>query len=137
VIIAPGEQRVSGIGVKQARMWRRLLSCAVAYAFALQIVLLSFVAPAIAAAPADQDVLAAGLCLHDQSTPVSPGNNSGGDEHCKFCTAGGHQVFAAPTPAHHAIVRVAEAAAPPATDPLALSPRAHTAAQPRGPPLSA
>jgi hypothetical protein len=108
------------------------VSCLVAYAFALQIVLLGFAPPPTVAH--DAEILAAGLCLHDAGAPLAPADNSGADEHCKFCTAGGHQAFAAPALAHHAIVRVAEAAARPAADPLTSRPSVHAAAQPRGPP---
>jgi hypothetical protein len=113
------------------------VSCLVAYAFALQMVLVAFAAPAVAGFSTDQDALAAGLCLHDQSAPVAPAQNSGGEEHCKFCPAGGHPIFAAPTPPQHAIVRSAEAAALPPIGALAPPSRAHASAQPRGPPPAA
>ena len=127
---------MSGIGV-QRHIWRRLVSGLVAYAFALQMVLFAFAAPAIAGLAADQDALSAGLCLHDQSAPGAPVNNSGGDEHCKFCPVGGHQVFAAPALTQHEILRTAEAAALRLTGAPTPRTRAHTSAQPRGPPLAA
>ena len=125
---------MSGIGPRRQRVWRRLVSCLLAYAFALQMVLLAFAMPAIAGLAADQDALSAALCTHDKSAPLAPLQHSGGEEHCKFCPAGGHPVIAAPALSHHAIVRTAEEAAPPATDAFATHPRAHASAQPRGPP---
>lgn len=113
------------------------MSCLVAYAFALQMVLFAFAAPAVAGVSADQDALAAGLCLHDQSAPLAPAQKSGGDEHCKFCPAGGHPIVAAAAPPHYAIVRSAEAAALPPTAALAPPSRPHASAQPRGPPPGA
>jgi hypothetical protein len=118
-------------------MWRRLVSCLAAYAFALQMVLFAFAAPAVAALTPDQNTLSAALCLHDKAVPGAPAHNSGGAEHCKFCPAGGHPVVVAPTADHHPIVRTVEAAAPPPTDDFAPRPRTHASAQPRGPPLVA
>jgi hypothetical protein len=113
------------------------VSCLVAYAFALQMLIVAFAAPAIGGLAADQDALSAGLCLHDQNAPSAPVNNSGGDEHCKFCPVGGHQVFTAPAPPHHTILRAAEVAALPSTGALAPPSRANASAQPRGPPPAA
>jgi len=129
--------RVSGIGAGERHIGRRLVSCLVAYAFALQMVLVAFAAPAVAGVASDQDALAAGLCLHDQGAPIAPAQNSGGEEHCKFCPAGGHSIFAAPAPPQHAIVRSAEAAVLPSTGAIAPPSRAHAAGQPRGPPRTA
>lgn len=123
--------------IRQGRVWRRLVSCLAAYAFVLQMVLVAFAAPAIAGLAADGDVLGAALCTHDQSAPVAPAQHSGGEDHCKFCPAGGHPGFAAPAASHHFILRTAEAAAPPPTDAVAPHARAHACAQPRGPPQAA
>jgi DUF2946 family protein len=120
--------------VRQRRVWRRLVSCLAAYVFALNMVLVAFAMPAMAGLAADQDALSAALCTHDQSAPLAPAHHSGGEDHCKFCPAGGHPVFAAPALSHYAIVRTAEAAAPPASDAVTCHPRAHASAQPRGPP---
>ena len=128
---------MSDIGPRERHIGRRLVSCLVAYAFALQMVLVAFAAPAIAGFSADQDALAAGLCLHDRSAPLAPAQNSGGEEHCKFCPAGGHPILAAPMPPHHATIRLAEAAALPPTGALAPPSPAHASAQPRGPPRTA
>jgi len=125
---------VSGIGPRQRRVWRQLVSCLIAYAFALNVVLFAFAMPATSGLAADQDALSAALCTHDQSAPLAPAHHSGAEDHCKFCPAGGHQVFAAPALSPHLIVRTAEAAAPPPTDAVAPHPRAHASAQPRGPP---
>ena len=125
---------MSGTGIRQRRVWRQLVGCLAAYAFALQMVLFAFAAPPIPGLASDQDALSAALCTHDKSAPLAPTRDSGGDEHCKFCPAGGHQIFAAPALSHHAIVRTAEAAAPPVRGAFAPRPRAHASAQPRGPP---
>jgi hypothetical protein len=129
--------RVSGIGPRQRHIGRRLVSCLVAYAFALQMVLFVFAAPAVAGLTSDEDALAAGLCVHDKSAPLAPAQNTGGEEHCKFCPAGGHSVFAVPTPPHHAIIRAAEAAALSTTSAPVPRTRGHASAQPRGPPPAA
>jgi hypothetical protein len=128
---------VSGIGLRQRRVRRRLVSCLAAYAFALQMLLVAFAAPPVPGLGTDQDALNAALCSHDQNAPLAPAHNSGGDEHCKFCPAGGHQTFTAPTPPQHAIVRTAEATAPPVTDASAPQARGNASAQPRGPPPAA
>jgi hypothetical protein len=130
-----GEQRVKGF--RQRGVWRRLVSCLAAYAFALQMVLLAFAASPVPGLGTDQGALNAALCSHDKSAPLAPAHHSGGDEHCKFCPAGGHQVFTAPAPPPHAIVRTAEAAAAPVTDASTPHARAHASAQPRGPPPTA
>jgi len=124
------------MGVEHGRIWRQLVSCAVAYAFALQIVLFGFAAPPVAARAADQDALNAALCLHDQGAPSAPADTSGAGEHCKFCPGGSH-VFTAPELPHYVVVRAAEATALSSTGALAPPPRTHTSAQPRGPPLTA
>jgi hypothetical protein len=125
---------VSDIGPGQRRVWRRLVSCLAAYAFALQMVLVAFAVPAIAGFAADPGALNAALCTHDKSAPLAPAHNPSGADHCKFCPAGGHHVFTAPATSHYAILRTAEAAASPPTDAVAPHPRAHASAQPRGPP---
>jgi hypothetical protein len=127
---------VSGIGAGQRHIGRRLVSCLAAYAFALQMVLVAFAAPPVAGVISDEAAFAAGLCLHDQSAPLAPTQNSGGEEHCKFCPAA-HPIFAAPAPPHHAIVRAAEAAVLPSASALAPPSRTHASAQPRGPPPAA
>jgi Protein of unknown function (DUF2946) len=127
---------VSGIGIRQRCVWRRLVSCVAAYAFALQMVLFAFAAPAISGLAPDQDALSAALCSHDKSAPPAPAQHSN-DDHCKFCPAGGHHVFTAPTAAHHTIVRTAEAAAPAPDAAFAPPTRGNAAAQPRGPPQAA
>jgi hypothetical protein len=129
--------RVSGIGIRQRQIGRRLVSCLIAYAFALQMVLFAFAAPAVAGLAADQAELNASLCAHDKSAPGAPAQNSGGEEHCKFCPVGGHQAFTAPALAHHSIVRAAEVAAPLVIDSFAPRTRTHATAQPRGPPRTA
>ena len=83
---------MNGTGPGQRHIGRRLVSCLVAYAFALQMVLFAFAAPVVAGLTSDDEALTAGLCLHDKSAPLAPAQNSGGEEHCKFCPAGGHSI---------------------------------------------
>ena len=127
---------MSGIGL-QRHIWRRLVSCAVAYVFALQMVLVAFAAPAFAGLAAGQDALSAALCAHDKSAPGVPAQNSDSDEHCKFCPAGGHQAFTPPAPPHHVILRAANVATLSSSNGLTPRTRSHASAQPRGPPLAA
>jgi hypothetical protein len=137
VIVPEGNNKVSGIDHRRRHIWRRLVSCLVAYAFALQAVLFAFAVPAVAGLAPDRDTLSAALCLHDKNAPLAPANNSSGDEHCKFCPLGGHHVFTTPAMAPHAVVRTAERASRPAGDLSAPRARTHVSAQPRGPPLAA
>src|SRR5262249_17355234 len=81
--------RVSGIGAGKRHIGRRLVSCLVAYAFALQMLLFAFAAPAVAGLTSDEEALAPGLRLHDQSAPPPPQPNPRGDRHSKRCPAGG------------------------------------------------
>jgi hypothetical protein len=129
---------VSITGLQQRRTWRQLTSCLIAYAFAVQVALFGLAAPRLAALTADQDVLSAGLCLHDQDAPLAPAGNSGGDEHCKFCPAAAHTFVAPPATPHGFVMRTAEAAAATTgNDGFILRPLAHATAQPRGPPPTA
>ncbi len=120
------------------RRWRQAVSCFVAYAFALYVALAGFAAAGSLTFDAAPGATGTALCLHDGGEqPLAPADNSGGDEHCKFCTASGHQAFTAPAMVHQAAARAAEPAVPPSADPPAFRPRAHAAAQPRGPPRTA
>jgi hypothetical protein len=128
---------VNIIAPKRWRTWRQLLSCVVAYAFALQLVLFGLAAPAIAAVSADQSALSAGLCLHDSGAPLAPAGNSGGEEHCKFCTAAAHTVFAPPPAPYRLVALFAETTTQPAEAQFVAGPIAHATPQPRGPPRTA
>jgi hypothetical protein len=125
------------LGSARRRVWRQAISCVVAYTFVLQIALLSFAVPRIAAFAADQDTLSAGLCLHDRDAPAAPVGNSDGEEHCKFCTAAAHNIFMAPAIDHRTVTRIAETAARPAGEWFISGPIAHATPQPRGPPRTA
>ena len=129
--------RVSDLGIRRRHIGRRLVSCLVAYVFALQMVLFAFATPAAAGFAADQDALSAGVCLHDKSAPGAPAQNSDSQEHCKFCPTGSHQAFTAPAPPYHTILRATEAAASPVVESAVRPARTHTTPQPRGPPRSA
>jgi hypothetical protein len=128
---------MSANGSRRKRAWRQLTSCVVAYAFALQMALFGLAAPRPAAFAAGQDALSAGLCLHDQDAPLAPAGNSGGDEHCKFCPAAAHTVYAPLATSHGFVMCTAAAAAAPTGDGFILRPLAHATAQPRGPPPTA
>jgi hypothetical protein len=125
------------IGSRPRRPWRRLTSCVVAYAVALQIALFGLATPRVAALAADQDALSVGLCLHDQGAPPAPAGHSGGDEHCKFCPAAAHNISTPPATPHDLVMRMAEKAVAPPGDRFIVRLLAYATAQPRGPPPTA
>jgi hypothetical protein len=129
---------MSIIGLQQRRIWRRLLSCAVAYAFALHVALFGFAAARSTTLAGDQDALGFALCLHDDgSAPLAPDGNSGGDDHCKLCTAAAHKLFAPPSVPQRFVMRRVDKAPLLAGDWFIPSPIEHATPQPRGPPRTA
>jgi hypothetical protein len=104
-----------GIG---ARLWRSLLSIVVAYAVAIQSLLIAVAGFSLPAMPASNP---------DQS----------GCTHCIFCFAGAHHavVGAAPTVFHHINVVMVVVRWRPDTSRLTRLSR-YTIASPRGPPFS-
>jgi hypothetical protein len=126
-----------GIG---ARFGRSLLSVVVAYAVAIQSLLIVFAGFPLTA-DAGQSAPAFELCLHDASgTPDLPANKAdlSGCTHCIFCFAGAQHAVIGGTPAvfHRvavAMVVVRWLADTPGSRPLTR----YTIASPRGPPLSA
>ena len=128
---------MSIIALGRWRTWRRLLSCLVAYVFVLQLVLFGLATAHAVSLAADQDVVSAALCLHDQDAPIAPTGNSGAQEHCKFCTAAAHTVFAPPAITCHLVTGLVEPAAQRAGDTFVARPIPHTTPQPRGPPRTA
>ena len=125
-----------GIG---ARLWRSLLSIVVAYAVAIQSLLIA-VAGFSLPADAGQNAPAFELCLHDASgAPAVPADNSdqSGCTHCIFCFAGAHHAVIGAAPAAFHRVSVATVVVTWLGD--TSGPRRltrHTIASPRGPPLS-
>jgi hypothetical protein len=129
---------VSIIGLQRRRTWRRLVSCVVAYAFALHVALFGFAAARAATLAGDQDTLGVALCLHDDGgTPAAPDGNSGGDDHCKLCTAAGHKLFVPPSMPQRLVMREADKAPLPAAEWFIPAPIKHATPQPRGPPHTA
>ena len=124
-----------GIG---ARFWRSLLSIVVAYAVAIQSLLIA-VAGFSSPADAGQNAPAFELCLHDTSgTPDLPASKpDSGCTHCIFCFAGAHHAVIGTAPAvfHRVNVAMVVVAWPgDSSGPRRLA--RYTIASPRGPPLS-
>jgi hypothetical protein len=128
--------RSRGIG---ARFWRSLLSVAVAYAVAVQSLLIAaggFSLPA----DADQNAPTFELCLHDtsgtQELPASKPDS--GCTHCIFCFAGAHHAVIDTAPAIFHRVNVAMVIVPwPGGTSAVVRLTRYSIASPRGPPLSA
>jgi hypothetical protein len=128
------------LGVGPKRLWRPLLGVVVAYAVAVQSLLIAlggFSLPAHASegAPAIE------LCLHDaDGAPLLPPGKAdhSGCTHCVFCFAGSHHaVIGAPSAAYHrAYVEIVNAPWMAHRQRLPRLP-AYAIANPRGPPLGA
>ena len=125
-----------GIG---ARFWRSLLSIVVAYAVAIQSLLIA-VAGFSLPADAGQNAPAFELCLHDTSgAPELPANKpDSGCTHCIFCFAGAHDGLIGTAPAAFHRVNVATVVVPWLSGTSGVRrPTRHAIANPRGPPLDA
>ena len=125
-----------GIG---ARFWRSLLSIVVAYAVAIQSLLIA-VAGFSLPADAGQNAPAFELCLHDTSgAPELPASKSdSGCTHCIFCFAGAHHAVIGTAPAIFHRIDVAMVVVPWRGDASALARSTrYIIASPRGPPFSA
>jgi hypothetical protein len=122
-----------------ARFWRSLLSVVVAYAVAIQSLLIAFAGLPLTA-DAGQSAPAFELCLHDKSgAPDQPANKPdlSGCTHCIFCFAGAQHAVIGGTPAVFHRVRVAMAVVRWLGDTPGLNRLTrYTIASPRGPPLS-
>ena len=120
------------------RFWRTLLSVAVAYAVAIQSVLIGVAGFSM---PADADQNAFELCLHDASgAPELPSSKPALSDctHCIFCFAGDLDAVIGTAPAVFVRVNVAMVVVPWLGGPS--GPRLlarYTIASPRGPPVSA
>jgi hypothetical protein len=126
----------SGIG---ARVWRSLLSIVVAYAVAIQSLLIA-VAGFSLPADAGPNAPAYELCLHDGSAaPELPAGNPDQSRctHCIFCFAGAHHAVIGTAPAVFHRINVVMVVVPWRGDTSGLTRLArYTIASPRGPPLS-
>ncbi|HWW35074.1 MAG TPA: hypothetical protein VNZ23_07515 [Xanthobacteraceae bacterium] len=130
---------MSGFDGTGERFWRSLLSVVVAYAVAIQSLLIAvggFSLPA----DAGQNTPAFELCLHDAAgEPALPASNpdQSGCTHCIFCFAGAHHAVIGTAPAvfHRVNVAMVVVAWPgDSSGPRRLA--RYTIASPRGPPLS-
>ena len=125
-----------GIG---ARFWRSLLSIVVAYAVAIQSLLIA-VAGFSLPADAGQNAPAFELCLRDTSgAPELPASKpDSGCTHCIFCFAGAHHAVIGTAPAIFHRIDVAMVVVPWRGDASALARSTrYIIASPRGPPFSA
>jgi hypothetical protein len=126
-------------GSMGARLWRSLLSIAVAYAVAIQSLMIAVAGFSL---PADtgQNGPAFELCLHDTTgAPAQPADKPdlSGCTHCIFCFAGAHHAMVGTTPADFHRVNVAMVVVPwhgGTSVPVRLT--RHAIASPRGPPFS-
>jgi hypothetical protein len=128
------------IATKSRRLGRPLMAVVVAYAIAVQSLLVALggfsqFAAVTDAAPAFE------LCHHDaDGAPASPAHtpDHSGCNHCIFCFAGAHQALIGPAPFFSQaadiilvdVTRVADTHRPPTLP-------AYSIAEPRGPPLRA
>ena len=130
---------MSGLGRNGSRYWRAVLSVVVAYAVAIQSLLIVVAGFSL---PADggQNAPAFELCLHDASgAPQLPAGNPdhSGCTHCIFCFAGAHHAVIGTAPAvfHRVNVAIVVVSRLGETFGLRWLTR-YTIASPRGPPLS-
>ena len=130
---------MSGFDGTGEGFWRSLLSVVVAYAVAIQSLLIAvggFSLPA----DAGQNTPAFELCRHDAAgEPALPASNpdQSGCTHCIFCFAGAHHAVIGTAPAvfHRVNVAMVVVAWPgDSSGPRRLA--RYTIASPRGPPLS-
>jgi hypothetical protein len=130
---------MSGLGQNGARYWRSLLSVVVAYAVAIQSLLIA-VAGFSLPADAGQNAPALELCLHDASgAPELPASKPDLSDctHCIFCFAGAHDAVIGTVPALFHRVNVAMVVVPWGGDTSGLKRLTrYTIASPRGPPFS-
>ena len=105
---------MSGLGRNGTRYWRSLLSVVVAYAVAIQGLLIA-VAGFSLPADAGQNAPAIELCLHDASgAPELPASKPDLSDctHCIFCFAGAHDAVIGTAPAVFHRVNVAMVVVP-------------------------
>lgn len=123
-------------GSASRSFWRPLVGVAVAYAVAVQSLLVALGGFSLPA-HADQTTAAFELCLHDQAAPALPAGNPGksGCTHCIFCFAGSHHALVGSPPVlfHRLVLAFIE---PQWAGDVHALPRAsaYSIASPRGPP---
>jgi hypothetical protein len=126
--------------VELKRLVRPLTSFVVAYALAIQSVLIA-VGGFSPSAGAAQGAPAFELCLHDISgAPALPADKPdlSDSTHCVFCFAGAHHAMVGAAPADFHRVKVAMVVVPWHGDTsVPVRPARHAIASPRGPPFSA
>src|SRR6516162_11570168 len=125
-----------GIG---ARFWRSLLSIVVAYAVAIQSLLIAVTGFSLPAADAGQNTPAFELCLHDTlGAPERPASKpDSGCTHCIFGFAGAHHAVIGTAPAIFHRIDVAMVVVPWRGDASALARSTrYIIPSPRGPPFS-
>ena len=128
---------MSGFGQNGTRCWRTLLSVVVAFAVAIQSLLIPVTGFSLPAG-AGQSAPAFELCLHDASgTPELPASkpDQSGCTHCIFCFAGAHDAVIGATPAVFHRVNIAMVIVARLGDTSGLTRLTrYTIASPRGPP---
>ena len=131
---------MGGVDQNGTRYWRTLLSVVVAYAVAIQSLLIA-VGGFSLSADAGQNASAFELCLHDiSSTPEVPAGKPDRSDctHCIFCFAGAHDAVIGTEAAVFHRVNIAMLIAPWLGDQSGLTRLTrYTIASPRGPPVSA
>ena len=130
---------MSGLGRNDARYWRTLLSVVVAYAVAIQSLLIAVTGFSLPA-DAGQNAPAFELCLHDASgAPELPASKPDLSDctYCLFCFTGAHHAVIGTAPAVFHRVNIAMVVVPwLGTTPGLRRLARYTIASPRGPPLS-
>jgi hypothetical protein len=131
---------MGGVGHNGTRYWRTLLSVVVAYAVAIQSLLIA-VAGFSLPADAGQNAPAFELCLHDATgAPELPASKPDFSDctFCLFCFTGAHHAVIGTAPAVFHRVNIAMVVVPWLSDTTGLKRLTrYTIASPRGPPLSA
>lgn len=132
-----------GIQLRGTRMWRRVLSCALAYV----LVLPGFViapnpgAAASVAVSGAERLIVTGfeLCTHGGAAtqPDTPQQIPASDDHCPFCICGLLYVNCAPPRAPHTAAIAIIRAPWPLTPSRLVTLVINESARPRGPPLAA
>ena len=128
------------IGTMARRLWRPLIGVTVAYAVAMQT-LLVVLAGFTLAAQADPGAPVFALCHYvTEDVPASPSGNPAeqGCSHCIFCFAGAHHAVIPSPPVLFQRVNIEIVDALPSAGSRIISLRsAYSIASPRGPPLPA
>jgi hypothetical protein len=126
--------------VESRRLFRPLTSVIVAYALAIQSLLIA-VGGFYPLAQASQDAPAFALCLHDTTgAPAAPENKPdfSGCTHCIFCFAGAHHAVIGAAPAFFGRVQVAAVTVAWLGHERSVAPHfRYIIANPRGPPVVA